>query len=316
MNPLDRIRILIVENEGLVGCDMSTQLANIGYLVVGTVKSGEQALGCLEELHPDLVLMDVHLDGQLDGIETAKLMRAKSAVAIIYVTACADLETVARARETQPHGYLLKPFSEDELRLTVELAATRYLEESENRRRENSYFQAFQSLADGVIATDLAGGIIFVNPAATRITGWSAEEMVGKSLNEAFRIFLADGMPAEVQVVDESGTSPLRTVWLTNRLGERVAIHDRTTAIRDQRNSLTGLVILFGRASVTAPIAAHANPPTQPSLQELALNAPEPQPTIAAAAFASAPEAAQVQPPETPPIYPEPPPHEAPAPAQ
>ena len=269
MNPLDRIRILIVENEGLVGCDMATQLGNLGYDYVGTVTSGEEALKAVEELRPDLVLMDVHLDGELDGIDTAKRLKRVSAAAVVYVTACADLETVARARETQPHGYLLKPFSEDELRLTVELAATRYLEETERRRREQSYFEAFQSLADGVIATDLAGGIIFMNPAASRISGWSCDEVVGKSLNETFRIFFQGGEPAEVQVVDESGTNPQRTVWLTTRQGDRVAIHDRTTAIRDQRNSLTGLVILFRRAVVTAPVEAESPrpAPVQPSVE-------------------------------------------------
>lgn len=288
MNPLDRIRILIVENEGLVGCDMATQLANLGYDVLGAVKSGEEALKAVEELHPDLVLMDVHLDGQLDGIQTAQRIKTTSTAAVIYVTACADLETVSRARETQPHGYLLKPFSEDELRLTVELAATRYLEEVERRRREQSYFEAFQSLADGVIAADLAGGIIFLNPAASRITGWNSEEVVGMSLNEAFRIYHPGGDPAEIQVVDESGTSPQRTVWLTTKSGERVPIHDRTTALRDQRNSLTGLIILFRRLTPPSEVeniaGIHGQDIISKSLAHSAAEASPAQPQLPAPA--------------------------------
>lgn len=251
MNPADRIRILIVENEGLVGCDMATTLASLGYDVVGACQSGEAALHSVAELHPDLVLMDIHLSGSLDGIDTAKRIQQVSSCAIVYVTACADLVTVARARETQPHGYLLKPFSEDELRLTVEVAATRYLEDVERRRREQSYFEAFQSLADGVIAADLAGVIIFMNPAAARITGWASEEVVGRSLNEVFRVFQPGGEPADIQVVDEGADNTPRTVWLTTKYGDRVAIQDRTTALRDQRNSLSGLIILFRR--LTAP---------------------------------------------------------------
>ncbi len=249
MNALDRIRILIVENERLVGCDMANTLAGLGYDVVGACQTGEATLDMVRDLQPDLVLMDIHLAGSLDGVETAKRIKEFSSVAVIYVTACADLQTVARARETQPHGYLLKPFSEDELRLTVEIAATRYLEEVEHRRREQSYFQAFQSLADGVIATDLAGIIVFINPAAARVIGWSNDEVAGRSLNEVFRLFHPGGEPAEIQVVDESGSGPQRTVWLTAKNGERIAITDRTTALRDQRNSLTGLVILFRRLS-------------------------------------------------------------------
>lgn len=257
MTALDKIRILIVENEGLVGCDMAATLGKLDYDVVGICASGEEALEKFEILHPDLVLMDVHLAGQLDGIETARKLHEKGPVAVVYVTACADLETVAKARETQPHGYLLKPFNEDELRLTVEVAATRYLEESERRRREQSYFEAFQSLADGVIAADLAGVVTFMNPAAARITDWSPEEAIGRSLNEIFRIFLPGGEQAEIQLADESGKSEERTVWLTTRGGERVAIQDRTAAMRDQRNSLSGLIILFRRLA----------PPSSPEAQ-------------------------------------------------
>ncbi len=281
MNALDRIRILIVENEGLVGCDIAATLTNLGYDVVGTCQSGEAALSEVHDLHPDLILMDIHLAGSLDGIETAKRIQSSSAAAIVYVTACADLDTVARARETQPYGYLLKPFSEDELRLAVEVAATRYLEDVERRRREHSYFEAFQSLADGVIATDLAGVVIFMNPAAGRITGWASEEVAGHSLNEVFRIFHPGGEPAEVQVVDESGNLPQRTVWLTNKNGERVAIYDRTTALRDQRNSLTGLIILFRRlappsAAMEAPPKVQALPVVHnPVTQQLALEQAE-----------------------------------------
>lgn len=258
MSAPDKLRILIVENEGLVGCDMATTLGTLGYDVVGICNSGEDALERFDDLHPDLVLMDVHLAGQLDGIDTARLLRERGQVAVVYVTACADLETVARARETQPHGYLLKPFNEDELRLTVEVAATRYLEEVERKRREHSYFEAFQSLADGVIAADLAGVVVFMNPAASRITGWSADEAVGRSLNEVFRIFMPGGEQAEIQLADESGQSGERTVWLTSRFGDRVPIQDRTAALRDQRNSLTGLIILFRKLAPPSVVETQA----------------------------------------------------------
>jgi two-component system, cell cycle sensor histidine kinase and response regulator CckA len=276
MTSPDSIRILIVENEGLVGCDIAATLGSLGYSVVGICRSGEETLEKFDDLHPDLVLMDVHLAGQMDGIETARQLQEKGPVAVVYVTACADLETVARARETQPQGYLLKPFNEDELRLTVEVAATRYLEEVERRRREHSYFEAFQSLADGVIAADLAGVVVFMNPAASRITGWGSDEAVGRSLNEVFRIFEAGGQTAEIQLADETGRVQERTVWLTNRAGDRVAIQDRTAAMRDQRNSLTGLIILFRRLA----------PPSLVETQAAALApgiipaAPEPAPVI------------------------------------
>lgn len=256
MTNSDRIRILIVENEGLVGCDMATTLGKLGYVVVTICASGEEALERLDEFRPDLVLMDVHLAGQMDGIDTAREMQSRSRVAIVYVTACADLDTVARARQTHPHGYLLKPFNHDELRLAVEVAAQRHFEENERQRREHSYFEAFQSLADGVIAADLSGGVVFMNPSAARATGWNAQEAVGRSLNEVFRIYQSTGEPAEILSAESATQAAERTVYLTTLAGERVPIQDRTAPLRDAQGQLTGLIILFRAAAVPAPVEA------------------------------------------------------------
>lgn len=271
MNGSDRIRILIVENEGLVGCDMAACLNGLGYHVVGTCATGEDALRLYDDLRPDLVLMDVHLDGTLDGIETAKRLQKKGHVAVVYVTACADLETVQRARETQPHGYLLKPFSQDELRLTVEVAATRHVTEMERVRREQSYFETFESLADGVIAADLGGVIVFMNPAAARITGWEQSQAVGRSLHEVFRIYQASGEPASVDLGTATKAARERTVWLTTLNGHRVAVKDRATPLRDQSGQLTGVVILFRGQSASSPAAAD---PVAPSPADRAAQAP------------------------------------------
>lgn len=256
MTNSDRIRILIVENEGLVGCDMATTLGKLGYVVVAICASGEEALERLDEFRPDLVLMDVHLAGQMDGIDTARELQSRSRVAIVYVTACADLDTVARARGTHPHGYLLKPFNHDELRLAVEVAAQRHFEENERQRREHSYFEAFQSLADGVIAADLSGGVVFMNPSAARATGWDAQEAVGRSLNEVFRIYQSTGEPAEILSAESATQAAERTVYLTTLAGERIPIQDRTAPLRDAQGQLTGLIILFRAAAVPAPVEA------------------------------------------------------------
>jgi two-component system cell cycle sensor histidine kinase/response regulator CckA len=256
MSGSSRIRILIVENEGLVGCDMSTSLTGLGYRVVGTCASGEDALRLYDELRPDMVVMDIHLDGALDGIEVAKLLQKRGHIGVVYATACADLETVQRARETQPYGYLLKPFSQDELRLTVEVAVNRLLNDLERMRREHSYFEAFQSLADGVIAADLAGGIVFMNPAAARVTGWEQQQVIGRSLHEVFRIYHSSGEPAAVELSTDTHPAPDRTVWLTTLNGTRVAVQDRSTPLRDESGQLAGVVILFRSLTTSAEVPA------------------------------------------------------------
>lgn len=253
----DQIRILIVENEGLVGCDLASTLSGLGFDVAALCRSGEEALQLADDLRPDIVLMDVHLAGPLDGIETARQLATRSSVAVIYLTASADPATVARARETHPFGYLLKPYKEDELRSTLEVAAARHREEQRRRRQERSFHQAFQSLADAVIAADMAGRIMFINPAAERLLGWKAAEAVDRMLNEVYVVNRTDGeIGPRVLAFDPSDTGP-RTVKIVTRSGPVIAVQDRATSIRDEHGSPCGVVIAI------RPEAAPLEPPAE-----------------------------------------------------
>ncbi|MFZ4766794.1 MAG: PAS domain-containing protein, partial [Roseimicrobium sp.] len=261
MPDLDRIRVLIVENEGLVGCELAATLESLGYKVVGLHRSGEEALAAADERLPDVVLMDVHLAGELDGIETAQRLSERNSVAVIYLTACSDAETVARAKETHPCGYLLKPYNEQELGASLEVAAAKHRAEKVRRSREHSYFEVFQSLADGVIGADLAGHILFVNPAAERLLGWTAADAKGRSLGDVYAIHTSDGDPVSLLPPVEQGESDLRELLLTTRHAGRVRIEDRVAPVKDAQGSLAGVVILFRRA----PTAISAQEATVPA---------------------------------------------------
>lgn len=254
MADLDRIRVLIVENEGLVGCDIAATLGTFGYDVAGICRSGEEALSAADDLRPDVVLMDVHLAGQLDGIETAHQLAQRSPVAVIYLTACSDAETVARATATRPSGYLLKPFNELELRVTLELAAARHRTEQKRKGREHTFFHTFQSMADAVIGADVAGQMIFMNPAAERLLGWTADEAVGRNLGDVYAIRTADGEPVVLlPSLEQGGESERRELVLTSKAGERLPIEDRVTPVKDGQGSVCGLVIVFRPLPEPAP---------------------------------------------------------------
>lgn len=126
-------RILVVEDEGIVALDIAAKLNNLGYTPVGTAASGEEALAKVADLNPDLVLMDIRIQGSMDGIETAARIRDRFGIPVVYVTAFGDDETVARAEATNPFGYLLKPFQEKDLRTTVYIALYRHRMESRLR---------------------------------------------------------------------------------------------------------------------------------------------------------------------------------------
>ena len=119
---MDKVRMLIVEDERIVAMDLQGRLNSMGYEVVGHSVSGEDAIVKAETLRPDMVLMDIMLDGQLDGIQAAEVIRARFAIPVIYLTAYADTATLERAKITEPFGYILKPFEERELHGHIEIA--------------------------------------------------------------------------------------------------------------------------------------------------------------------------------------------------
>ncbi|HVJ52806.1 MAG TPA: ATP-binding protein [Aliidongia sp.] len=122
-------RVMVVEDERIVAFHLRQRLIKLGYSVVGVVSSGRQTLERVEELQPDVVLMDVHIDGDLDGIETASRLRCLRSTPVIYLTAHAEEATLERARATKPYGFLLKPFSERELHATIQMGLERRAEE-------------------------------------------------------------------------------------------------------------------------------------------------------------------------------------------
>jgi CheY-like chemotaxis protein len=133
--------IMIVEDETIVAEDLRQRLSALGYEVSATIGSSEEALARVEALSPDLVLMDIVLEGSaMDGIETARSIQAKRDVPIIFVTAFADDATLHRAKTTEPFAYILKPFNERELYSAIELALQRHRREMEIKKRDAILF--------------------------------------------------------------------------------------------------------------------------------------------------------------------------------
>lgn len=112
--------ILVVEDERLVAADIQQTLTLLGYRVLVCTSTGEEAVELAEAVSPDLVMMDIHLDGQMDGIEAATTIHQRWNTPVIFLTAYADDATVARAQTAHPKGYLLKPFSSQELARTIQ----------------------------------------------------------------------------------------------------------------------------------------------------------------------------------------------------
>ncbi len=142
-------RIAVVDDEMIVAKDLESILRRLGYEVSGTAPSGQEAIALASALKPDLVLMDIRLRGELDGIEAARQIQHQLDVPIVYVTAYADEATLERARETHPYGYLVKPVQENALRSTVSTALNRHRAERQTRmslKRQRALFDALGHL--------------------------------------------------------------------------------------------------------------------------------------------------------------------------
>lgn len=115
-------KILIAENERMIAIDIKNSLHRISCEVIGIVSSGEEVIRKVNEKKPDLILMDITLDGSLDGIETAEILSSKCDIPVIYLADYSDRETLQRAKITEPYGYLVKPFDSREIEIAIEMA--------------------------------------------------------------------------------------------------------------------------------------------------------------------------------------------------
>jgi signal transduction histidine kinase len=143
-------KILIVEDEAIVGLDIEKKLKNMDYQVRGQASSGEEAIQKAEELKPDLVLMDIKIKGKLDGIDAARQIKTRLDIPVIFVTAYADDKMIKRAKATDPYGYILKPINKRELHTGVEMALNRHQSEKERKKAEEALQKAHDELEQRV----------------------------------------------------------------------------------------------------------------------------------------------------------------------
>jgi len=144
-------KIMVVEDEWIVADQICKNLKNCGYLVSGPVSSGKEALKKAEEEKPDLVIMDIVLQDEQDGIETAEKIAKMFDIPIIYLTAHTNQTLVERAKMTKPYGYLVKPFSEEEMKSNIEIALYKHGMEKEFRERHENLEKNLRETIDAIV---------------------------------------------------------------------------------------------------------------------------------------------------------------------
>lgn len=246
---VERVRILIVEDEGLIAQDIENMVKNAGYEVCGVAQSGAQAVELAESLEPDLVLMDIILRGGMDGIEAARLIRERCGLPVIYLTSHADETTLERAKLSEPLGYTLKPVEQKELMTVMEVALYKHKMELKLREREEWLGTILQSIGEGVIATDRTGCVTFMNPVAEKLSGWRQHESIGKPLSSILHVVNEEsGKLVRLSIpelLSEGAPNPPNGAVQIVNYQDRIPVELNATLIRDAKDGASGLVLVL-----------------------------------------------------------------------
>jgi PAS domain S-box-containing protein len=202
---MSKTTILIVEDETLVAENLSGRLANLGYEVAGIAARAEEAVALAGRLRPNLVLMDIWLEGPTDGIEAAEVIRQQHDIPVIYLTAHSDPATLARAKVSGPFGYILKPFEQRELATQIELALYKHQADRELVEGRQRLAGIVGSAMDAIVSADAHQRIILFNAAAEKMFCCSAAEAIGQPLDRFIPERFRAAHAGHVKAFGESG---------------------------------------------------------------------------------------------------------------
>ncbi|MEI7433116.1 MAG: response regulator [Methanomicrobiales archaeon] len=249
--------VLIVEDDFIVAKVIEKNLIDLGYAVVGLVATGDEAIAKVGSERPNLVLMDIQLQGDMDGISASEKIHAAFNIPVIFLTALSDKQTFDRALVTAPYGYIIKPFSQNTLSATIRVALNKKQADQKITYLHGWLDSTVSSLPEGILTINAAGKIVLVNPSAEMMTGWTNREAFEQPLDtvltfidpisgQSFHYYLTP-------IIQEGiiGTIPNDSFVLSKNM-TRILIEDSfASPIRDNMGEISGAVIVLYPKSTT-----------------------------------------------------------------
>ncbi len=242
-------KIFIVEDEAIVAESLNDQLEALGYIVTGKAPSGEEALRNIKNNLPNLVLMDIMLEGEMDGVETAQQIRELYGIPVIILSAYSDSETLGRAKLTEPFGYLIKPYKDRELHTTLEITLYKHRMEKRVREHERWLDTLLRSIGDGVITVGIDGLLTSMSPVAEMLTGLKEAEQIKKDLLGILQIEESGVYPIMPDLIDQALDGETVSCLvddepiLLNANGKRIVIDFSAAPIRNDQDEIIGAVL-------------------------------------------------------------------------
>ncbi|HMB45406.1 MAG TPA: ATP-binding protein [Candidatus Methanoperedens sp.] len=230
--------ILVVEDEAIVAEDIKNVLLMEGYFVCATAPSGDAAIKKVHEYHPDLILMDINLKGNMDGIETSGKIREQFDIPIIYLTAFSEKNTIDRAKLTNPMGYIVKPINRRDLCIAIEITIYKHRADKKINEEKTWLNTTLKSISDAVVATDPQGRVKFMNPVARSFSKCATAQFEGKSITELFDIRIKN--PG----TGSTGREAVETELVINN-NLKIPIDIKSANIVDEIGNKKGIVMVF-----------------------------------------------------------------------
>ena len=244
MDTTKSCKVLVVEDEGLIALDIAGRLEALGHEVVATVGTAEEAVEKAAEA--DVVLMDIRLDGRMDGVEAAAQIRERFHLPVIFLTAHADRATLDRAKLAGPFGYIVKPLAPASLNTSIEIALYKHRMERLLEEREALLRTTLSSVADAVVVTDAAGRVRMLNRAAEALTGWIEPEAEGQPVSKVVRLIdgESDDDPVPLALLRDAPVPLDRASQVVARSGRQMTVEGAVAPVKSSGVTL-GAVLTF-----------------------------------------------------------------------
>lgn len=233
-------KILLVEDENTTILMLNNFVEQMGYRIVKTVATGEEAVREVLKANYDLLLMDIILVGNIDGIETARQINEISNTPVIFITSSSDSDTLKRALTTNPSGFIVKPVDKKELKSAIDLAILRHEMEEKLKESELRFFTILNSIGDAVFVMDSSDQITYVNPIAEKITELTIDKLVGKRFTEVLNIRY-NGLQGGADPLEDD----IHFNYFMSPSGRKVPVDFSISPISDINGDRSGSVIVL-----------------------------------------------------------------------
>lgn len=244
------VRILVVEDEFVIAASIKSLLTKLGYEVIDLIAKGEDAVRVAVEEEPDLILMDIALGGEIDGIEATRQIASRVNIPVIYLTAFSQSEILDRAKFTKPYGFLVKPPKERDLKVAIEMALHKH-ELEYQLQEKHQWLKSILSAFDGaVFATNTAGQIQFINSMASRWIGHEEEEVQGQALNEVVHLLDHHTQPRNLNNGQKKCSEGIIEMWKDPSIfltadGKKIPVELQTNPVYSQPGAKQGQLFIF-----------------------------------------------------------------------